>query len=71
MPTNLNPEIYEEQHSFFNEHNKYKRKCEHLDRRFGAGWVTCLHKDNPTGVRVCSHEHCPKKRREVYPHNNH
>lgn len=46
----------------FEDHKKYKKKCDHLDRRPCADWVTCLHKDNPTGVKVCSYEHCPEKK---------
>lgn len=50
-------------HSKYKDHSKYKQKCKYLDRSFGADWVTCLHKDNPTACKVCSDEHCPQKER--------
>lgn len=43
-------------------HDQYKRKCGHLDRSPCSDWVTCLHKDNPTALQVCSDEHCPVKK---------
>lgn len=45
----------------YDEHQKFKRKCYWLDTAFSADNVTCLHTKNPTGINVCSHEHCPLK----------
>lgn len=43
------------------EHQKFKRHCDWLDRKFESDNVTCLHADNPTAIMVCSSEHCPVK----------
>lgn len=40
-------------------HVEKKRKCSSLDRRPASDWVTCMHVDNHTAIRVCSFQHCP------------
>jgi len=42
-----------------NEFNTKRRGCIHRDRSYGSDWVTCLHRNNPTAIRVCNYDHCP------------
>lgn len=44
----------------YEDHQRRRRDCASLDRTPGTDHVTCLHKDNPTQIKVCSAEHCPR-----------
>jgi hypothetical protein len=43
------------------KHLTFKVNCKQLDRSFGSDWNTCMHKDNPTAIMICSAEFCPRK----------